>query len=32
MVPARYTDQLIGIALNDASSAARTPVVTPPQQ
>lgn len=31
MVPARYADQLSGIALRDDSSAARTPVITPPQ-
>ena len=29
MVPARYADQLSGIALMDASSAARTPVIRP---
>lgn len=31
MVPARYADQLSGLALIDSSSAARTPVITPPQ-
>ena len=30
MVPARYADQLIGIELYDPSTAARTPVLTPP--
>ena len=29
MVPARYADQLLGIALTDHSSAARTPVIRP---
>ena len=32
MVPARYADQLSGLALTDSSSAARTPVITPPQR
>jgi hypothetical protein len=31
MVPARYADQLSGIALRDDSSAARTPVIRPPE-
>jgi hypothetical protein len=31
MVPARYADQLVGIALFDNSTAARTPVLTPPR-
>ena len=31
MVPARYADQLVGIALSDDSSAARTPVIRPPE-
>jgi hypothetical protein len=30
MVPARYADQLIGIALEDRSTAARTHVIRPP--
>jgi hypothetical protein len=30
MVPARYADQLIGIALEDRSTAARTQVIRPP--
>jgi hypothetical protein len=30
MVPARYADQLIGIALVDSSTTARTPVLRPP--
>jgi hypothetical protein len=30
-VPARYADQLSGIALEDDSTAARTPVITPPR-
>jgi hypothetical protein len=29
MVPARYADQLAGIALSDGSTAARIPVITP---
>jgi hypothetical protein len=32
MVPARYADQLSGIALMDGSSAARTPVIRPAPQ
>ncbi len=32
MVPSRYADQLSGLALTDSSSAARTPVITPPQR
>jgi len=32
MVPARYADQLVGIALTDDSSAARTPVIRPPER
>ena len=31
MVPARYADQLVGIALTGDSSAARTPVIRPPE-
>jgi hypothetical protein len=31
MVPARYADQIGGIALSDSSTAARIPVITPPQ-
>jgi hypothetical protein len=30
MVPARYADQLIGVALEDRSTAARTQVIKPP--
>ena len=30
MVPRRYADQLIGIALPDNSTADRTPVIRPP--
>jgi hypothetical protein len=30
MVPARYADQISGIALSDSSTAARVPVITPP--
>jgi hypothetical protein len=30
MVPARYADQIGGIALSDSSTAARVPVITPP--
>ena len=30
MVPARYADQLGGIALSDSTTAARIPVITPP--
>ena len=32
MVPTRYADQLSGIALRDDSSAARTPVIRPPEK
>lgn len=31
MVPARYADQLGGIALSDSTTAARIPVITPPR-
>ena len=31
MVPARYADQLVGIALFDNSTAARTQVIRPPE-
>ena len=30
LVPIRYADQLAGVALVDDSTAARTPVITPP--